>query len=68
MGAGEHHRIGAARVGIDEAVGDFGFDRGVGHRRAGELGLGEGREMRRADQHDIAAGGEFADQRAGIFA
>ena len=24
--------------------------------------------MRRADQRDIAAGGEFADQRAGIFA
>ena len=35
MRAGEHDRVGAPPVRVDEAGGDLGLDRGVGDRRAG---------------------------------
>ena len=68
MRAGEHDGVGAPAVRVDEAAGDLGLDGRVGDRLRRQLGFGEAGEPRRADQRDVAAGGEFADQRAGIFA
>ena len=68
MRAGQHDRVGAPAVFLDETAGDFCCDRPVGDRCAGKFGLGISGEPRRADQMHVAAGREFADQRARIFA
>ena len=68
MRAGEHDGVGAAAVFVDKAGGDFVDDLGIGDRRACEFAFGNRREIGRADQHDIATAGEFADERLGIFA
>ena len=68
MRAGEHDGIGAPSAGIDEAGRDLPCDEIIGDRRATQLVLCEAREPRRADERDIAAVGEVADQRKRVFA
>ena len=68
MGAGEHDGVGAPPVPLDEARRDLAGDVGVVDRGVVQRGLGEPGEMRRADQGDVAALAEIADQRAGVFA
>jgi hypothetical protein len=68
MRAGEHDRVGAPAAGIDEARRNLARDQIIRNRRPIELLLRETREPRRADQRDIAAVGEVADERTGIFA
>ena len=50
MGAGQHDRVGAGAVPLDEAGCDLGRDVGIGQRLAVQLGLGKFGEPRRADQ------------------
>ena len=66
--AGEHDRVGAPAVSVDEAARYFAGNCGVGDRGAREFGFGAGSEPCRADQVHVAPGTEFADKCMGIFA
>ena len=68
MRAGQHHRVGAPPSASTKQAAISALIAASATGCAGEFGLGKGRKMRRADQVDVAAGGEFADQGAGIFA
>ena len=68
MRAGEHDRVGAAPVLLDEAGLDLLRDQRIRDRAVVELCLRERRQPHRADERDIAAVGEIANERAGVFA
>ena len=68
MGAGKHDGIGAPAVGLDEAGRDLDGDLAVCHGRALQIGLRQAGELGRADQRDVAAIGEVANERVGVFA
>ena len=60
--------VGALALALDEGRLDLGPDGGIVDRLAAHGGLGERREIGRADEADMAMAGELLDERAGVVA
>ena len=59
--AGEHDRVGTARIGFDKAARDLRFDGGIVHDLARQMRFSVCGEPGRADQVNVATFGKFAD-------